>query len=183
MASGMSGGSGSSPGTSKVCPICDKQFSAKSIDEHSKDVHGIVQLYHGFEAKKERYNFPTVAEFLKWKESEEDKSKARFVVSTGAKRLADGTKKTTYVCHRSGTFFSQGKGERQLKSQGTSRCGNNCLAEMDAWTRDNGSVTVVFQSQHTGHDENFAQDLLSRDERAESEKDGIIKLTKTFLGL
>lgn len=70
-----------------------------------------------------------------------------------------------YTCHCSNTFATKGKGETQLKLQGSSRCGATCLAGMEVW-KQNNSVTVVFQRQHYGYEANIAHFLLSKNKRA-----------------
>ncbi|CAN7988132.1 unnamed protein product, partial [Ixodes hexagonus] len=168
-------------------------FATKqTLDRHLKNVHGIAPptrrlgfacdqcsatfsfrdrlyshkvLYHNSQIKKECHEFPTEADFLTWKNAEELKTKTRFVARRAAGRLADGTEKTVNYCQRSGTYVPKGKGKRQLKSQGSSRCGTECPAQMEILKQTDGRVTVIYQPVHHGHTQDIAHFLLSQSDR------------------
>ncbi|KAG0444193.1 hypothetical protein HPB47_014062 [Ixodes persulcatus] len=130
-----------------------------------RSAHSHKVLSRNSHIRKECREFPTEADFLAWKNAEELKTKTRFVAHRSAGRLADGTVKTVNYCQRSGTYVPKGKGKRQLKSQGSSRCGTKCPAQMEILKQTDGRVAVIYQPTHHGHTENVAHFLLSQIDR------------------
>ncbi|KAJ4432882.1 hypothetical protein ANN_21521, partial [Periplaneta americana] len=106
------------------------------------------------------------AKFSIWKANEEKEKRAHFVTHTGAKRLVDGTIRWYYVCYRSATFQSKGKGSRQLKSQGSCKIGHSCLATMEVTENLNAEIHVTYFSAHYGHSFDVAHSLLSAEEKS-----------------
>ncbi|XP_049798806.1 uncharacterized protein LOC126232686 [Schistocerca nitens] len=117
------------------------------------------------EMVKEISEFQTKDDFMKWKSEEERKTKSSFVSSYGTKRLKDGTAKTTFVCHRSGTFSSKSGGKRLCKSQGTCKMGNHCVAAIELHEEESGICSVIYYRTHFGHDQNIAFLHLSGSDR------------------
>ncbi|XP_047115753.1 uncharacterized protein LOC124795715 [Schistocerca piceifrons] len=170
---------------SVACYVCDREYSArKHLNVHLRNVHKIqpgeegtikcsksdssfkcnflaklrlhVEQEHMVEMVKEISEFQTKDDFMKWKSEEERKTKSSFVSSYGTKRLKDGTAKTTFVCHRSGTFSSKSGGKRLCKSQGTCKMGNHCVAAIELHEEESGVCSVIYYRTHFGHDQNIA---------------------------
>lgn len=72
---------------------------------------------------------------------------------------------TTFQCHRSGKFVSEGKGKQQLKSQGSCKTGIDCPARIKSTARQDGSVLVEYQKEHCGHTKDICHQRLSATER------------------
>ncbi|GFT01282.1 MULE domain-containing protein [Trichonephila clavipes] len=65
--------------------------------------------------------------FVTWKE-EENKSRSKYVRQRGCKTLKNGEIVMNYHCCRSGIYKPQGKGLRNLKTQGSAKIGISCPA-------------------------------------------------------
>ena len=71
-----------------------------------------------------------------------------------------------YYCHRSGNFQPKGKGKGLLKTQGSYKTGECCIAHIKA-TRNicSGEVTVEYSPTHHNHDVTLVHLSMSKDTR------------------
>ncbi|XP_064465459.1 uncharacterized protein LOC135377038 [Ornithodoros turicata] len=179
-------------GKTTDCPYCDRRCSTTfNLNRHVLNVHGVKfndngnfacchcftnhrhledlvahhETTHGFPAKYEMREFPSMEKFREWKEEMEKTTHSRFSASTGSRTAADGIQKWYLKCHRSGTYIPKGTGARQLKSQGSVKSGGTCLAHMKV-SKDGPLVTVKYQSSHLGHDFQLCHTTLSTSEKA-----------------
>ena len=101
------------------------------------------------------YNYRTLiifTEFYRWKEECEQSTNTNFVKSTGGKIVQAGEEiKTYYYCSRSGYFNSESKGERLLKSQGTSKLNTYCTAAITLTKTRSQSIEVEYCKTHYEH--------------------------------
>ena len=90
-------------------------------------------------------------DFMQWKEEFESSTSSWFVQLSGKKELLE-CGKTYYYCNRSGHFHTRGTGQRELKTQGTSKINAYCTATITA-TRERGSDCIEVQicESHYGH--------------------------------
>ena len=106
---------------------------------HKKDIH-VQQL-----------QFESIHSFLSWKEEEEFFTKSQYIQQCGS-RSYDGCDTWYYYCNRSGTFVSKSTNQRQTKSQGTSKVGEQCSAHIKALiAKDTGNVLVEYCAYHHNH--------------------------------
>lgn len=54
------------------------------------------------------------------------------------------------MCHRSGNYVPEGKGERHVKTQGTNKIGAFCPAHIQIKVREN-EISVHYLESHVGH--------------------------------
>ena len=114
--------------------------------------------------------------FKVWKEKLEKDHQSSFVKSNGPKRTKTSIIHS-YSCNRSGFHFSKGSGKRQIRSQGSSKIGCHCTAQLSA-TVDNSTGEVVVKSwlTHYGHSCDLAHLHLANNDRqkvASRVKDGV----------
>ena len=110
-----------------------------------------IEKDHNIETETDQKMFESFEEYRIWKNDLERQTRSQFVqkcapVTTGNIRVCYN------YCNRAGTYKPQGKGECQLKTQGTAKIGCQCSAYIKA-TEDisNGKVHVVHCSTHYNH--------------------------------
>jgi hypothetical protein len=114
-------------------------------------------LYHQHEIpiEEKQASFTTFNEFKDWKEDIEQDTKTTFV-SKCAPYITDEITIYYYYCNRAGTYKPEGEGKRQLKSQGTSKIGDQCSAYMKANVNKDNTVTVYYYTTHYNHQTKIA---------------------------
>ncbi|KAH1008338.1 uncharacterized protein LOC109535894 isoform X1 [Dendroctonus ponderosae] len=139
------------------CPLCKYEDNLKSkLIHHFEENHQIV-------VKSENMQFDSEEQFDIWKLEEEKSTKSCFIKKRGAKTTLNGTK-TTYVCHRSGKYISKGKGERNLKCQGSNKINAFCPAGM-SMTQKANICSVDYIKTHVGHQNDLAHLFLSYEDK------------------
>ena len=109
-------------------------------------------MIHNMCIKRNELHFNTFSEFLKWKEQEE-RSTNSWYVSNCAAKIFHGKEYHYYYCNRAGQYRPRGKGERGLKSQGTSKIKPHCSASIKAIKCiKSNKVTVQYTSTHYNHE-------------------------------
>ena len=99
----------------------------------------------------DKFCFDNFEEFSTWKAGEEEKCKSHYVQHSSS-RIYGATKYRYLYCNRSGKVRVRGKGERQLKSQGSSKVGLSCIAYMKVMEDTiQGAITVEYCSHHNSH--------------------------------
>lgn len=94
--------------------------------------------------------FPSLAEFMQWKEQYETSSRSSFVLHCSPKeRSSAGYVTYYYYCNRSGKYAARGKGKQQLKIQGSSKLDTHCPAYIRAKRHEDGQVRVELCEYHT----------------------------------
>ena len=95
--------------------------------------------------------FNTLEEFHAWKAEEEEHTSSSFVQNCGQQRLPNA-RVWYYYCNRAGTYKSKGSGKRQLKSQGSSKLGEQCSAHIKV-SEDiaSGIITAKYCKTHHNH--------------------------------
>ena len=97
-------------------------------------------------------NFPDMVSFLSWKEKEEKRTYSNYVQQCAPQFYGD-KQHLYYYCNRSGSYQAKTQGKRHLKTQGTCKLGERCIAHMKA-TKDQrtGKLEVRHCSTHHNHD-------------------------------
>ena len=99
----------------------------------------------------DKFCFDSFEEFSTWKAGEEEKCKSHYVQHSSS-RIYGATKYRYLYCNRSGKVRIRGKGERQLKSQGSSKVGLSCIAHMKVMEDTiQGAITAEYCSHHNSH--------------------------------
>lgn len=76
-----------------------------------------------------------------------------YICRISEKTLSRGEAKTHFICHRSGTFKSESKGQRRLKKIGSNKIGTTCPSVMEvSRSLSDGKVHVEFWKTHIGHE-------------------------------
>ena len=126
--------------------MCTYRFmTIHNLLQHLREDHktGIV---------REEMDFKNFQQFLEWKSVQEEKVDTCYVQHCGARTTQQNTKVWYFYCNRAGKYQPKGKGRRQLKSQGTSKIGEQCSAHLkvvqDVLT---GSVKVTYCTTHHNH--------------------------------
>ncbi|XP_011402771.1 PREDICTED: uncharacterized protein LOC100634557 [Amphimedon queenslandica] len=159
------------------CSICGSKFShSSSLSRHLKNSHnkenskigtnfctetncdkkfinmdGLIE--HLVETHNQSINvitksFPSLHNFMQWKEELEIKSSSSFVLHSSPKQRVDCTC-YYYYSNRSGQYNSKGKGKRNLKIQGTSKIGSHCTAYIRVQKFLSGEVSAEICNHHT----------------------------------
>lgn len=94
-------------------------------------------------------SFENTHEFLQWKMEEEEKTRSYYVKRSSSQMY--GTNKHWYLyCNRTGTTRIKDERQRQVKTQGSCKTGNCCIAHMkvieDTIT---GKIQVKYCSTHS----------------------------------
>ena len=113
-------------------------------------VHLHVEHHEKIEIKETIFN--NSEEFQKWKESIERETNSSFILRSAPATTLDNTT-SYYYCNRTGIYKPEGKGKRQLKSQGSNKIGYQCSAYIRA-TQLMGrkEVSVRYCLDHYNHD-------------------------------
>lgn len=77
----------------------------------------------------QRLHFLNVEVFKSWKEEEERRTYSNYVQQC-APQLYGDKQHWYYYCNQSGSYKSKAKGKRQLKTQGTCKLEERCIAHM-----------------------------------------------------
>ncbi|XP_077514102.1 uncharacterized protein LOC144124979 [Amblyomma americanum] len=175
------------------CKWCDKVHATKhGLWRHGIDVHNADKIpgaykcdqcnnvsykqrekllkhlifVHGFQHEYEERRFRSMQDFMRWKESEEQREKVSFVANSGSKPYYNKRRGQCFVCHRSGMYVPRGTGKRRLKSQGSCKINAHCMATMTTIEDlETGVVKVVYQKRHYGHDIDLGHLRLNRVEK------------------
>ncbi|GFR75695.1 zinc finger protein [Elysia marginata] len=140
------------------CIECD-DFKASSIvgmighlnECHNKDIHILKKL------------FETHDDFMEWKKETERMSRSSFTTACGSKKSSTFTT-SFYRCHRSGKKRLVSKRLRKSKLHGSCKLGFRCTAFITAKTSlKDGTVSIEYCLDHTGHAFNLADQTLSQD--------------------
>ncbi|XP_050421921.1 uncharacterized protein LOC126834203 isoform X1 [Adelges cooleyi] len=110
-------------------------------------------------------NFPSVNEFLTWKEDFELENKCRYVRVTGCKKFPDGKKMAYYYCNRSTYFTSKSKGVRKRSTP--SKVKGLCTASMKEIQNKDGTIEVLLCATHYGHNISTDHMRMTKREREE----------------
>lgn len=158
--------------SSHQCSLCHFQAPKVDLLVHFKTEHDI-------EIKSEHMDFGTFEEFLEWKNNMEANSRSRFVQKTGKFSTKDNNKTVIkYFCHRSGNFFSKGKGLRHLKTQGSNKINGFCPASLKIEIGKD-KCKIIFISKHVGHENDLGHLSLTLAERESLVKQMILKVPFT----
>lgn len=113
----------------------------------------------------QKLGFSDFDSFLSWKNDEESRTTSMYV-QLCAPQMRGDNQHWYYYCHRSGNFQPKGKGKRQLKTQGSCKTGECCVAHIKA-TRDmcSGKVNVEYCPTHHSHDVTLGHLTMSKDTR------------------
>ena len=139
------------------CIICKEKVIKDSLEEHFS-IHNINLVC-------EEHNFSNITEFEIWKNVIEEKDRCQFLKYSGTKRNKDNSAYFVLHCSRSGFYKCEGKGLREIKTQGTKKLGGTCPAEMRIKQLTNGNVNVKFTKTHVGHDCELGHLTLTKDIR------------------
>ena len=110
-----------------------------------------MQEEHAINLESQSLKFKSFAEFLAWKEKEESNTRSWYVQRCEPRELNE-KQYWYYYCNRAGVHTPQGKGERCIKSQGSSKIIRHCSAHIRA-IKDvkTNSVTVHYTPTHYNH--------------------------------
>lgn len=98
-----------------MCNLCDYTNTLKSnLISHFEE-------YHNITIERQDLHFSNGLEFQNWKADCEKKNYSSYVTYSQSYTTTEGTKKTTYVCHRSGFYAKKGQDMRHLKTQGSKK--------------------------------------------------------------
>ena len=111
-----------------------------------------LKEHHKIPIESTNLKFATFSEFLLWKEAEENRTNSLYV-QTCAPQIRGENQHWYYYCNRSGVYQAKGQGKRQLKTQGSSKIGEQCSAHINS-TKNlyTGRVSVKYCSTHYNHD-------------------------------
>lgn len=139
------------------CPMCNCLMQ-EGASLHFSSVHNININIQTLE-------FTSLSEFICWKENMEKETISKFVKRRGSKNAESHTTHY-YICHRSGNFISESKGQRCLKTQGSNKIGGVCPASMTV-KEDNisGKCDVTFVKSHVSHENTIGHVFLTPEER------------------
>ena len=110
-----------------------------------------IEKDHNIETETDTKMFDDFEEYRVWKNDFEAKTHSQFVQKCAP--ITTGNTRVYYnYCNRAGKYKPEGKGESQLKTQGTTKIGYQCSAYVKA-TEDliNGKVHVAYCSTHYNH--------------------------------
>ena len=102
-------------------------FHTESLEKLVVHLH--VEHHEKIEIKKTIFN--NSEEFQKWKESIEREKNSSSILRSAPATTQDNTT-SYYYCNRTGIYKPEGKGKRQLKSQGSNKIGYQCSAYIRA---------------------------------------------------
>ena len=111
-----------------------------------------LQSQHNTQVQIQKLHFPDVETFKLWKKKEERRTYSNYVQQCAPQLYCD-KQHWYYYCNRSGIYTSKTKGKRQLKTQGTCKLGERCIAHMKATIHQlTGTVEVQYCSTHHNHE-------------------------------
>ena len=111
-----------------------------------------LQKKHKYEVEIQALHFTGFESFLLWKDEEETKTHSSFVQQCAPQTYAS-RQHWYYYCNRSGTYKSKTKGVRCIKSQGTCKTGQRCIAHIKATKHlVTGEVDVQYCKTHHNHE-------------------------------
>ncbi|XP_035233998.1 uncharacterized protein LOC118205822 [Stegodyphus dumicola] len=173
------------------CTYCTKQFCTKnSLAKHRIRIHNIrrsnikcgedecrelfpttgdlrshLETCHNYSnmTKCIKLEFQKKQDFYSWLSDEERKTKTHFVVDSSGQKHKNYTR-TLFCCNRSGTYKAKGKGERQLKAQGTSKTGFSCTATVILKDFGNRFEAVYFK-EHYKHEKSLCHLPIPKQEK------------------
>ena len=110
-----------------------------------------LQENHSISIHMEALEFESFDQFISWKEKEETNTHSWYVQHCAPLDI-NGKEHWYFYCNRSGKYSQRGKGERGMKSQGTSKTISHCSAHIKA-IRDikTDQVSVQYTSTHYNH--------------------------------
>lgn len=144
------------------CILCqdnlESQFGKKS------DLYEHLESSHDLRVVTEMIHFNNKVEFDDWKKQEESKTNELFVNAHGSQKTKTYIK-TDYICHRTGSYKTKGKGVRHLKTQGSKKINGLCIAEMCLKIFEDEKCEVRYVSTHIGHKNDLGHLNLGKEER------------------
>ena len=90
-----------------------------------------LKEHHRIPIESTNLEFVTFSEFLLWKEAEENRTNSLYV-QTCAPQIRGENQHCYYYCNCSGIYQAKGQGKRQLKTQGSSKTGEQCTAHISS---------------------------------------------------
>ena len=117
---------------------------------HKLEEH--LTTHHILVLQIETFTFDSLDDFYQWKEEEEVHTSSWYVQKC-APQLINEKEHHYYYFNRAGKYRSQSKGERSLKSQGTSKVVSHCCAHIHATiNKKTNVITVHYNSTHYNHE-------------------------------
>ena len=111
-----------------------------------------LQKIHTMSLDTEVVQFRSFTDFLAWKEKLERETHSWYIQHC-APWINNGKGHWYYYCSRAGKYNPRGKGERGMKSQGTSKTISHCSAHIKAIRNiKTNAVKAEFTSSHYSHD-------------------------------
>lgn len=140
------------------CPLCNLEELKSNLLNH-------FEVDHDVKMETNILEFPSFEEFIAWKTQLEKTTRSQFV----KKRATVSTKNQEvikYFCHRSGSFTSESKGLRHLKTQGSNKINGYCPAFIKVNINKNEQkCQVLFVDTHVGHENDLGHLVLTSNER------------------
>jgi len=113
---------------------------------HKLEEH--LTTHHSLVLQIETLTFDSLDDFYQWKEEKRVRTSSWYVQKC-APQLNNEKEHHYYYCNRAGKYRSRGKGERGLKSQGTSKVVSHCCAHIHATiNKKTNAITVHYNSTH-----------------------------------
>ena len=124
-----------------------------------------LRSHHNASIDVSTLKFQNFESFIEWKEQEEMTSHSSYTQACAPQTYGDN-QHWYYYCNRSGKYQPKGHGQRQIKSQGTCKTGEQCIAHIKA-TVDalSGQVVVKYCATHHNHDIRLAHLRMSNETR------------------
>lgn len=120
---------------------------------------------HNININVQTLEFPSLSEFIGWKENMKKETISKFVKRRGSKNAESHTTHY-YICHRSSNFVSKSKGQRCLKTQRSNKIGGVCPASMTVREDHiSGKCDVTFVKSHVSHENTIGHVFLTHEER------------------
>ncbi|XP_050506252.1 uncharacterized protein LOC126884365 [Diabrotica virgifera virgifera] len=98
----------------------------------------------------------------------EKKEFSSYVTYSHPYTTAEGIKKQSYICHRSGFYVKKGKDMRYLKTKGSRKINGICPSRLKVCILpENGNVKINFIQTHIGHDNDLGHLNITKNEKIE----------------
>ncbi|XP_050498322.1 uncharacterized protein LOC126879297 [Diabrotica virgifera virgifera] len=98
----------------------------------------------------------------------ERKEFSSYVTYSHPYTTAEGIKKHSYICHRSGFYVKKGKDMRYLKTKGSRKINGICPSQLKVCILpENGNVKINFIQTHIGHDNDLGHLNITKNEKIE----------------